>query len=147
MSEHNTREAAQNRIVIEDFDFKTIEELLRYIYSERVENLKATALNLLQAADKVRFFLLSLISIYQLFSVSVRFFETQTNVCTITWRGFDRYKCHRNFENCWSAQMFEIEVKMYRLSWSVHFEHQNWRLGQICGGESRTCEWDPLGMD
>jgi hypothetical protein len=84
MSEHNTREAAQNRIVIEDFDFKTIEELLRYIYSERVENLKATALNLLQAADKVRFFLLSLISIYQLFSVSVRFFETQTNVCTIT---------------------------------------------------------------
>ncbi len=46
-------ESATNKVLIDDFDFKTVQELLRYIYCEKVENLKEVALNLLQAADKV----------------------------------------------------------------------------------------------
>jgi hypothetical protein len=46
-------ESATNKVLIDDFDFKTVQELLRYIYCEKVEDLKEVALNLLQAADKV----------------------------------------------------------------------------------------------
>ncbi len=47
------KESATNKVLIGDFDFKTVQELLRYIYCEKVEDLKEVALNLLQAADKV----------------------------------------------------------------------------------------------
>jgi hypothetical protein len=46
-------ESATNKVAIDDFDFKTVQELLRYIYCGIVENLREVALNLLQAADKV----------------------------------------------------------------------------------------------
>jgi speckle-type POZ protein len=53
MFSHNTLEAAKNRVVIKDFDFQTVQELLRYIYCEKVENLEDIALNLIAAADYV----------------------------------------------------------------------------------------------
>jgi hypothetical protein len=46
-------ESTNNRVVINDFDFQTMQELLRYIYCGEVLNLKEVALDLLQAADKV----------------------------------------------------------------------------------------------
>jgi hypothetical protein len=55
MLSHNTQESKDNRVVINDFDFQTIQELLRYIYCKKVMNLKDVALDLLQAADKVSF--------------------------------------------------------------------------------------------
>jgi hypothetical protein len=53
MLSHDTVESTDNRIIIKDFNFKTMQELLRYIYCEEVLNLKEIALDLLQAADKV----------------------------------------------------------------------------------------------
>ncbi len=55
MFSHDMTESSgnRNRVVINDFDFKTMQELLRYIYCEEVLNLKEVALDLLQAADKV----------------------------------------------------------------------------------------------
>ncbi len=55
MFSHNTVEVAENRVVIKDFKFQTIQELLRYIYCEQVENLEAIALDLIAAADYVSF--------------------------------------------------------------------------------------------
>jgi hypothetical protein len=59
MFSHDTLEAAKNRVVIRDFDFKTIQELLRYIYCEKVENLDEIALDLMAAADYVSFLLIN----------------------------------------------------------------------------------------
>jgi hypothetical protein len=53
MFSHGMIESATNKVRIDDFDFKTVQELLRFIYCEKVEDLKEVALNLLQAADKV----------------------------------------------------------------------------------------------
>jgi hypothetical protein len=53
MFSHDMTESSGNRVVINDFDFQTMQELLRYIYCEEVLNLKEVALDLLQAADKV----------------------------------------------------------------------------------------------
>ncbi len=53
MFEHGSLESQENRVVIEDFDFETMKELVRFIYCERVENLKDVSLSLLEAADKV----------------------------------------------------------------------------------------------
>ncbi len=55
MFEHDTLEAATNRIVITDFDYETMKELLKYVYCEQVENISESAFNLLPAADKVSF--------------------------------------------------------------------------------------------
>ncbi len=55
MFSHDTLEAAKNRVVIKNFDFQTIQELLRYIYCEKVENLESVALDLIAAADYVGF--------------------------------------------------------------------------------------------
>jgi hypothetical protein len=44
---HDTLEVAENCLVIKDFDLQTIQELLRYTYCERVENLKTVALDLI----------------------------------------------------------------------------------------------------
>ncbi len=55
MFSHDTLEASENRVVIKDFDFQTIQELLRYIYCEKVENLEAVAFDLFVAADYVSF--------------------------------------------------------------------------------------------
>lgn len=60
MFSHNTMEANNNRVLIEDLSFLTVREMLRYMYCEKVENLDAMALDLLIAADKVRFFTSSL---------------------------------------------------------------------------------------
>jgi hypothetical protein len=53
MFSHDMTESTNNRVVITDFNFQTIQELLRYIYCKKVTNLKEVALDLLQAADKV----------------------------------------------------------------------------------------------
>jgi hypothetical protein len=53
MFSNEMKESATNKVKIDDFDFKTVQELLRFIYCEKVEDLKEVALNLLQAADKV----------------------------------------------------------------------------------------------
>jgi hypothetical protein len=50
---HNTLEAMTNRVEIVDSDYETMQELLRFIYCEKVLNLEKVALNLLPAADKV----------------------------------------------------------------------------------------------
>jgi hypothetical protein len=53
MLSHDMTESTNNRIVINDSNFQTMQELLRYIYCEEVLNLNENALDLLQAADKV----------------------------------------------------------------------------------------------
>jgi hypothetical protein len=53
MFSHDMTESTSNRVIISDFDFQTIQELLRYIYCGEVLNLKEIALDVLQAADKV----------------------------------------------------------------------------------------------
>jgi speckle-type POZ protein len=50
---HNTLEAMTNRVEIVDFDYETMQELLRFIYCGKVLNLEKVALDLLPAADKV----------------------------------------------------------------------------------------------
>lgn len=49
---NDTLEANESRVVIEDFDYETMQELIRFIYCEKVLALDKTALNLLEAADK-----------------------------------------------------------------------------------------------
>jgi hypothetical protein len=39
--------------VIDDFDYETIQALLRFIYCEKISDLKKVALSLLPAAHKV----------------------------------------------------------------------------------------------
>jgi hypothetical protein len=53
MFSHDMTESVNNRVVINDFDFQTMQELLRFIYCGEVLNLTEVALDLLQAADKV----------------------------------------------------------------------------------------------
>jgi hypothetical protein len=53
MFSHESPESTSNRVIIKDFDFQIIQELLRFIYCEEVLNLQEIALELLQAADKV----------------------------------------------------------------------------------------------
>jgi hypothetical protein len=55
MLSHDMTESTSNRVVINDFDFQTMQELLRYMYCKNVLNLKEVALDLLQAADKVSY--------------------------------------------------------------------------------------------
>ncbi len=50
---HDTLEAKTNRVVITDVDYETMQKLLKFIYCEKVSDLKKLALNLLPAADKV----------------------------------------------------------------------------------------------
>ncbi|XP_065203302.1 speckle-type POZ protein B-like [Planococcus citri] len=52
MLKHDVAETQQNRIEIKDIDENIFKELLRYIYTGRVENLKDTALELLLVAEK-----------------------------------------------------------------------------------------------
>ncbi|XP_065203294.1 speckle-type POZ protein B-like [Planococcus citri] len=52
MFKDDTTETQQNRIEIKDIDENIFEEVLRYIYTGRVENLKDTALELLPVAEK-----------------------------------------------------------------------------------------------
>jgi hypothetical protein len=59
-SHETTIKSTTNKVVITDFDFRTMQELVRFIYSEKVQDLKDVALNLLQAADKV-----SLMNLYE----------------------------------------------------------------------------------
>jgi hypothetical protein len=53
MFSHDMTESTNNRVVINDTDFQTMQELLRYMYSGEVLNLNEIALDLLQTADKV----------------------------------------------------------------------------------------------
>jgi hypothetical protein len=53
---NETLESTKYRIVIEKFDHTTVQELLRYIYCCKVENMKNVALNLLAAADEYKMF-------------------------------------------------------------------------------------------
>jgi hypothetical protein len=50
---HNTLEATTNRVKIVDSDYETMQELLRFIYCEKVLDLKKVALTLLPATNKV----------------------------------------------------------------------------------------------
>lgn len=84
---HDTLEAKTNRVVIEDFDFKTVQELLRFIYSGNVVELKEVALNLLQAADKY-----NLLKLKQICDEFLRRNVTVENVTDIL-NVADIYKC------------------------------------------------------
>jgi hypothetical protein len=48
-------ESSSNRVVINEFSFNTMQELLRFIYCGQILNLEEVALDLLQAADKVSY--------------------------------------------------------------------------------------------
>jgi speckle-type POZ protein len=48
----NMKEATTNTVKIEDFDSKTLRELLRFIYCGQVQDLEAVAGNLVHAAEK-----------------------------------------------------------------------------------------------
>lgn len=48
----DSQEAAENFVVIKDFDAKTMKELFRFMYSNEVENLNAIAEQLVYAAEK-----------------------------------------------------------------------------------------------
>ncbi len=54
MFSKETLESTKYRIVIDKFDHTTMQELLRYIYCCKVENMKNVALNLLAAADEYK---------------------------------------------------------------------------------------------
>lgn len=49
-------ESNRNRIIINKFNHQTIQELVRFIYCEKVLDLNENASNLLRAADEVRHF-------------------------------------------------------------------------------------------
>jgi hypothetical protein len=55
MFEHDTKESRDNQVVITSYDLPIMKELLRYIYCNRVLNVKKYALDLLPAADYVIF--------------------------------------------------------------------------------------------
>jgi speckle-type POZ protein len=46
-------ESKENVVTINDIDFPVMKELIRYIYTDHVENMKEFAAPLLVAADKV----------------------------------------------------------------------------------------------
>jgi hypothetical protein len=46
-------QSTENRIIIKNFSFRIVLEMLRFIYVEKVENLEVVAADLLIAADKV----------------------------------------------------------------------------------------------
>lgn len=52
MFEHNFKESATNTITVEDIDAQVFKELLTYVYTETVPNLKSLASPLLVAAEK-----------------------------------------------------------------------------------------------
>jgi hypothetical protein len=64
-------ESTSDRVVINDFNFQTMQELLRYIYCGEVLNLKEIALDLLQAADKVSYKLHDLLSKFNFFLLDI----------------------------------------------------------------------------
>lgn len=52
MFKHKMKESEQNRVVIEDMNEDTMQEILRYIYTGKCQNLNKLAEELLAAADK-----------------------------------------------------------------------------------------------
>jgi len=52
MFEHNTKEKRMGRVEINDLDYDTVYEMIFYIYSGNVSELKGKAASLLEAADK-----------------------------------------------------------------------------------------------
>lgn len=48
-------ESNKNIVIINDFEFDVMQELIRFIYTDQVENMKELATSLLLAADKVSF--------------------------------------------------------------------------------------------
>jgi hypothetical protein len=88
-------ESTNNRVIINDFDFQTMQELLRFIYCGEVLNLKEVALELLQAADKVSKCYRKVISVKMEhvrmypFYFTVQFAGTEGNLCKIVGKQFD----------------------------------------------------------
>lgn len=52
MLQHNMKEAKENMMVVPDFDSTTMNEFLRFVYYNEVEDLPATAHKLVYAAEK-----------------------------------------------------------------------------------------------
>lgn len=53
MFANNTKENNENRIEMPDFEHGVVKEMLRYLYSRKIENLSGLAGGLLIIADKV----------------------------------------------------------------------------------------------
>lgn len=64
MFEHEMEERKQNRVAITDVDHEVLREMLRFIYTGRAANLERMADDLLAAADKVCFFVISAIKLF-----------------------------------------------------------------------------------
>jgi hypothetical protein len=80
MFSHANLETINNRVIIVDSDYETMQELLRFIYCEKILDMKKVALTLLPAADKVIEFLK--ISYNQLIisKISVQFDEVERDL-------------------------------------------------------------------
>jgi speckle-type POZ protein len=52
MFSNSTLESMENKVTIKDFDLETIREMLRFMYTQKVENLQKVDLELLKAANK-----------------------------------------------------------------------------------------------
>ena len=50
--ENDTKEAKERKLEIEDLDSDTVEEMIKYMYSEKIDNIEMKSMNLLVAADK-----------------------------------------------------------------------------------------------
>jgi hypothetical protein len=53
MFSHDTVELQTNTVKIEDLKFEVFQEILRYIYCNKIENLETLGMSLYKAADKV----------------------------------------------------------------------------------------------
>lgn len=49
---HNTMESQRKEIKIEDLDIETVQDMLKYMYAGKIENLNTRSPRLLEAADK-----------------------------------------------------------------------------------------------
>ena len=49
---HNTMESQRKEIKIEDLDIETVQDMLKYMYAGKIENLDTRSPRLLEAADK-----------------------------------------------------------------------------------------------
>jgi hypothetical protein len=97
---HETLEAITNRVEIVDFDYETMQELLRFIYCEKVFDLEGVALDLLPAADKVLKLKKLKFQNKLVFKIPVQFVETQRYLLKFPGRQLECWKCHKNSGSC-----------------------------------------------
>lgn len=88
MFEHTMEETTTNRIEITDFEPTVIQEMLNFIYSSRIDNLKGLAKDLLRAGDKY--------AIPQLMELCENQLRTDLHVDTATEVLVIAYLCNAN---------------------------------------------------